>query len=253
MTVQERIIDHLADEATHISVKDVRIGLGYTAVMLEEGRTGVAFTFREKLRKGCSVFEGLHPLSGKRASDLLPLLDSTHMIETAVGLATANALSNSAKAGILEGDALEYLHIGPADTVGMVGYFGPVLPKLKEKTSRIMIFEQIKEREGDLLPEEEAYRLLPFCQVALITSTSILNHTVDRLLEAAGECREVVLLGASTPMIREVFEGTPVSFLSGIMIAHPDEILRIVSEGGGVRSFKENVKKVNVSLRHTRD
>lgn len=251
MTVQKRIIEHLANEATRVRVKDVRIGLGYTAVMLEEGRTGVAFTFREELGKGSSLFAALQPLSGRRASELLPLLDSTHRVEKAVGLATANALSNCAKGGILEGDAMEYLRIGPGDTVAMVGYFRPVLPKLKKKASSIMIFEQIKEREGDLLPEEDAYRLLPLCEVAMITSTSILNHTIDRLLEAARRCREVVLLGASTPLIREVFADTPVTFLSGLIITHPDEILRIVSEGGGVRSFKERVKKVNLSLRQT--
>jgi len=251
MSVSKRIIAHLEHEATLVRVKDVRIGLGYTAVMLEKGRTGIAFTFQEKMGRGCSVFGGLHPLNGRKASDLLPFLDSTNMIEAAVGLATANALSNSAKEGVLEGDAMEYLRVGPADTVAMVGYFGPVLPKLKEKTSSIMIFEQIKEREGGLLPEKDAYRLLPQCQVAMITSTSILNHTIDRLLDAAWPCREVALLGASTPLIREAFAETPVTFLSGVIITHPEEILRIVSEGGGVRLFKENVKKVNLSLKPT--
>ena len=251
MAVSKKIIDHLANEATRIRVKDVRIGLGYTAVMLENGQTGVAFTFQEKRGKGCSFFGGALPLCGRRASDLLPYLDSAKMIEAAVGLATANALCNTEKDRILEGDAMEYLCIGPADTVAMVGYFGPVLPKLKEKTSSIMIFEQIKEREGDLLPEKDAYRLLPQCQVAMITSTSILNHTIDRLLDAARSCREVALLGASTPLIREAFADTSVTFLSGVIITRPEEILRIVSEGGGVRLFKENVKKVNLSLRPT--
>ena len=48
MSVSQKIIDHLANEATRTRVKDVRIGLGYTAVMLENGQTGVAFTFQEK-------------------------------------------------------------------------------------------------------------------------------------------------------------------------------------------------------------
>ena len=105
-----------------------------------------------------------------------------------------------------------------------------------------------KEKTGDLLPEKEAYRLLPQCQIAIITSTTLINHSVDRLLEAAKGCREVVLLGASTPLVREAFLNTPVTYLSGVVVREPDEILRIVSEGGGMRRFKNRIRKVNLTL-----
>ena len=110
------------------------------------------------------------------------------------------------------------------------------------------IVEAELEKEGDLLPEKEAYGLLPQCQVALITSTSIVNHTIDGLLDASRECREVVLLGASTPLLPEAFRNTPVTFLSGVIVNKANEILRIVSEGGGMRYFKNNIKKVNIRL-----
>ena len=71
----------------------------------------------------------------------------------------------------------------------------------------------------------------------------------DNILNAARLCREVVLLGASTPLISDAFAGTAVTFLSGVIITRPQEMLRIVSEGGGVRSFKNNVRKVNLSLK----
>ncbi|MBW1800160.1 MAG: DUF364 domain-containing protein [Deltaproteobacteria bacterium] len=234
--------------ASTVQVKDVRIGLGYTAVLLDNYQAGVAFTFRESMKRGCTVFRGLHPLAGRPASDLLSLMGSEDRIEMAVASATANALANHMKKEIIEGDTLDYVHISPEDRVGMVGHFAPVLPRLMKKTSSIMIFEQIREKQGDLLPEADAYRFLPQCQVALITSTSIVNHTVDKLLEAARSCRDVILLGASTPLIPDVFSDTPASFLSGILIKRPVEILRIVSEAGGMRYFKENVRKVNVAL-----
>jgi hypothetical protein len=149
---------------------------------------------------------------------------------------------------MLQGDITEHIRVGPEEKVGMVGNFAPMLPRLREMSSSIMIFEQIERKQGNLLPEKEAYRLLPQCQVALITSTSILNHTIEKILQAARSCREVILLGASTPLIPEVFAGTSVTFLSGIIITRPLELLRIVSEGGGMPLFKKNVKKVNLSL-----
>lgn len=248
MAVHDTIRDLLMPGAAGIRVRDVRIGLGYTAVLLEDNRIGVALTFHEKVKKGCTVFSGLYPLAGRDASELLALLESGDPVETAVGLATANALTNTVKDTLREGDSLEALSIQPGDKVGMVGFFAPMLPRLKEMTSSIFIFERIPQKQGDLLPEEEAFRLLPQCQIALITSTSILNHTVDRLLEASAACREVVLLGASTPLLPGAFTGTPVTHLSGIVVTEPQEILRIVSEGRGMRYFRKSVKKVNLRL-----
>ena len=249
LAIHKRIKEHTMPLARGIEVRDVRIGLGYTAVLLENGQAGVALTFHQRLTRGCTVFDGLHPLAGRKAQELLPFLESADEIEMAVALATANALTNKMRGGMLEGDIMEHIHMEAEEKVGMVGYFAPMLPRLREKSSSIMIFEQIEQRQGNLLPEKEAYRLLPQCQVAMITSTSILNHTVDKILRAARACREVILLGASTPLIPEVFEGSSVTFLSGITVTRPLELLRIVSEGGGMPRFKENVRKVNLSLR----
>lgn len=248
MTVNQKIKDHLMEQGRHVRVREVRIGLVYTAVMLENEQTGVAFTFRESPVRGCPMFSDLQPLSGKGAWELLSFLDSSNRIEAAVALATANALANVFSDPMVEGDILEHLSVHPEDRVGMVGYFGPVLPRLREQTAKILIFEQIKESTKDLLPEEEAYRLLPQCQIAIITSTTFINHSVDRLIEAAKGCREVVLLGASTPLVREVFLGSPVTYLSGVVVREPDEILRIVSEGGGMRRFRSRIRKVNLTL-----
>jgi uncharacterized protein (DUF4213/DUF364 family) len=93
-SVNTRIMMSLTEPAREANVSDVRIGLGYTAVMLEDGRAGVAFTFRKEMRGGCSVFHGLRPICGRRSSDLVPLLASDDPVEAAVGLACVNALTN---------------------------------------------------------------------------------------------------------------------------------------------------------------
>jgi uncharacterized protein (DUF4213/DUF364 family) len=248
--ISERIQDHLKDRAG-IKVKEVRVGLRYTAVLLENGRAGVAFTFSDGMTREWPILERLQPLGGRCASDLLDLLQSRNKIEMAVGLATANALANIPE-GLLYGDALDYLHITPEDRVGMVGYFAPVVPKLKNLTSQVTIFEQNRDRGEGCYPEEDAYKLLPECQVAMITSTAILNHTIDKLLDSARSCREVALMGPTTPLLPRVFDHTPVTLLSGVIVSRPDEVLRIVSEGGGIRLFKDHVMKVNLVLRTKR-
>jgi len=225
-------------------VSDVRIGLGYTGVMLEGNRGGVAYTFREETKGGCSVFRRLRPLSGRHSSELLALLPSDDPIEAAVGLACANALVNVEDARYQDGDILKHLDLRPDDHVGMVGHFGPLVEPIEGKVRTLTVFERVRQPSGRIRPAEETEDTLPQCQVALITATSIINHSIDNLLEAAGKCREVVVLGASTPLMSEAFWEGRVSLLSGVVVREPREILRIVSEGGGMRYFGPHIGKV---------
>ena len=242
-----KIIDSLLAQSSAIKVVDVRIGLGYTAVLLEDDRVGLAYTFREEAQSGCSVFHALRPISGRPASDLINLLRSTDPIEAAVGLACANACTNQNSEKLQTGDILGHLELSPDDHVGMVGDFKPLVNTLSERTRLLTVFERIDKPQGYLRPIREI-EALSQCQVALITATSIINHTMDTLLGTAENCRKVVVLGASTPMLPEAFLETNVSMLSGVVAEQPMEVLRVVSEGGGMHLFKPYVRKVNLIL-----
>ncbi len=224
-------------------ISEVRIGLCYTAVLLDNGSAGVAYTFRDEIPPGCVSRE--RPFAGERASALLCLVTSADLLERTVGIAIANALLNREKDELVRGDALEILSPGRDDVVGMVGYFGPFVSILKQKVKELRIFEKVSEKAEGLYPEKEAYELLPSCTVAIITSTSIINQTFEPLAEAVRNCRKVALVGSSTTLSKEAFEPYRVDLLSGIVITKPKEILRVVSECGGTRHFKGFVKKVN--------
>jgi uncharacterized protein (DUF4213/DUF364 family) len=230
------------------TIKEVRIGLCYTAVRLENGKTGVAYTFREKIPPGCISRE--RPFAGEPASSVLELVTSADLLERTVGIATANALINGEQDGLVEGDALEILSPGGDDVVGMVGFFGPFVPVLESKVKKLRIFEKLPQKcsgvARGIYPEEKAYELLPSCTVAIITATSLINETFEPLAEAASRCRKIMLVGSSTPLAGKLFGGYGITVLSGILITAGQEILRIVSECGGTRHFRGNVKKVNL-------
>ena len=244
--ITARIMTHLLASAREARVADVRIGLGYTAVMLADDRLGVAYTFREEAKGCCTVFDALRPLVGRPASDVLHLLESPDPIAAGVGLACANALVNRDKDGLMDGDILDHLDLRSEDHVGMVGNFGPLVDKIQKRVCSLTVFERVAHPSGILRPKEEAEDALPRCHVALITATSIINHTIDRLLQAAGGCREVAVLGASTPLLPEAFAEEQVTMLSGVVVEDPQEVLRIISEGGGMRLFSPHVRKVSL-------
>ena len=249
MKICRKIMEFLEPRCQDLKIKDVRIGLGYTAVQLDDNRTGVAFTMGKDAEGCCSAFPGSVQLAGRSAIDLLRLLESPVLLETVVGLATANALSNVRPAAAIAGDVLDAVAMVPQDRVAMIGYFHPLVSSLEKRVARLDIFDERAEGATGVQPPEHAPDVLPTCDVALITSTTLINATIDLLLESAVNCREVVLLGSSTPLLPEAFHGTPVTLLSGITIDDPAGILRVVSEGRGTRFFKPFASKWNLPVR----
>ena len=228
---------------------DVRIGLGYTCVSLDDGATGLGYTFRDGIEEGgCTVFHGLRPLAGQPAGKLLDLLGSGSFLERAVGLAVANALLNTQDQNYVDGDILDQTPIGPDDTVSMVGHFKPLVGAIRNSGADLKIFERISQPQGGLLPAHEAPDWIGKSALAVLTATAIINGTADSLLEAAVHCPRVVILGPSTPLSLPVFAGTPVTGLSGVVVADADGVRRTVSEGGGTRTFMPFVRKVNLTL-----
>ncbi len=248
MDITKNIRDHLSESAKQHRIKDIRIGLGYTAVMLDNGQVGLAYTPHRDMPAGCSLFSNFLPQKNISAAVLLELITSDNSIETAIGLATANAITNFHSDNFSSGDVLEINPMQPEDCVGMVENFAPLTASIRKKAARLIIFEQIDQQKGDLIPSAEIEKHLPKCTVALITATSIINHSFDRIIQAAINCREIIIIGASTPLIPDVFSKTPVTCLSGVIVTDSEEILRIISFGGGMRMFKNYIKKVNFRM-----
>jgi hypothetical protein len=243
------IWEALRADAERARAVDVRIGLGYTAILIDTGSTGVAYTPRHDLEHGCSPLREAGSLAGRPLSALLEYLTSHRPIERAIGLAAANALIGARPiAPATDGDILRALSLWSTDQVGMVGCFEPLIAPLQAQVSCLTVFERSGHRAVDVQPSERTLDLLPTCSVALITSTTLITESLDALLGAAAGCREVALLGPSTPLLPEVFVGTPVTWLSGIRIGCPEKVLRVVSEGGGTRTFSPYVQKVNLRL-----
>ncbi|HTY64901.1 MAG TPA: DUF364 domain-containing protein [Acidobacteriota bacterium] len=241
----EEIVDHGLGLAPQSVVADVRIGLGYTAVCLEDGRCGLAFTLHEKEYESCCVIPEAGSLAGRKGSELIPWMNSQDVTACAVGLATLNAVI-AAPAAAVESDILDLLPVDPEDSVGMIGYFGPLVSPIKKRAHAFHVFERKADPEYDILPESAAASILPDCRVVVVTATTLLNHTIDGILELCRSAREIAILGPSTPFLPEIFRPHGVTILSGIQVVDPAQVLRTVSEGGGARQFGKAVRKLTL-------
>jgi len=249
MNIRTRLQTVTASLAAKRRVLESRIGVGYSAVLLDNGQLGVAYTFLDGLSGGCGVYSGPRPLAGMPASELLALLDSNDALESALALACVNAMINTPDKAYSEGASITQLDFSTDDRVGMIGHFAPVIDKIASQVDTIEIFEREARPDDGIRGFEEAEKILPQCTIALITSTSIINNSIEQILPWVTRCREVVMLGTSAPMSAEAFAGTPVTLLSGIVVEDTAGVLQAVSEGGGTPAIRPFTRKVNLRCR----
>jgi uncharacterized protein (DUF4213/DUF364 family) len=143
----------------------------------------------------------------------------------------------------------DMVRLEPSDTVGMVGYFGPMVEELRTRVSVLHIFERTPRDEEGVLPDWASPILLPECDVAIVSGTTVINRTLDGLLACATKAREVVVLGPSTPMVPDLFEKRGVTLLSGIQVTDAPRLLRVISEGGGTSLFWSAVRRLSVRMK----
>ncbi len=184
------------------------------------------------------------------------LPDLGDLLERTVGLAAANALFNTVDAArtcadwlCTEGDLLDVLELTKDDRVGMVGFFAPLAPVIRQRAGELIIFEDNADRADGLMPGHKAAELLPTCSVAIITATSIINKSFEQLAAAAGPCRVKAVLGPSTPLVPGIFKDYGVTHLSGLIASDPQQVMRVVSEAGGARDFMKWSKKINLIIK----
>lgn len=245
--IVDKLLELLSPRAEGRTVSEVCVGLAYTAVRLDDGRCGVAFTFHEDAGEGCTVVKQAGTLAGRPALELAGWVKTLDATSVALGVATLNALVEP-PASATEADFTELIPVGPEDVVGMVGYFAPLVGMLRERAARLHIFERRPREQGDEHPDWTAPLLLPECDVVIISGTAVINRTIDGLLAHTGKAREVAVLGPSTPLAPEAFAGRGVTLLGGVQVTDAERVLRVVREGGGTRRFGSAVRKLCVRL-----
>jgi uncharacterized protein (DUF4213/DUF364 family) len=244
----EELYGRLLPAAAGRTVADVRIGLGYTGVLLDDGRCGLAYTFRDAAPdRGCNVLDEAGTLAGRAAADVARFARSPDPIAAAIGLATLNALGEPPAA--VDADVLDVIDPGAQDEVGMVGFFRPLVEPLRNRAKAVHVFERQADAAAGLLPAEAAADILPRCRIAIVTATSLLNRTMDALLRSCRNAREVVVLGPSTPLQPDLFAARGVTCLSGVWVTDGPRALRIISEGGGTRRLQPALRKVCLRIR----
>ncbi|HOB28752.1 MAG: DUF364 domain-containing protein [Dethiobacteria bacterium] len=237
-------------------VKDVVIGLSLLAAELDNGYIGVSYVLREGLKGGCSAFPYGQQLIGEDATDIAAwAVNGSDHLQRAVGTAVLAAASRAQKLKDSEVPGRPFgIELRESDTVGMIGHISPVVKMIRPQVKELYLFDEGKSkcgRDGDpLFPVEEQPRLLPACDIVILSGTTVINGSVDELLKFCSCAREVVMIGASTPIFPDAFLKSKVSVLAGSWwkSEHKEDIFKIISLAGGMRDLGPYAIKKSVKV-----
>jgi uncharacterized protein (DUF4213/DUF364 family) len=247
MELNRRLHDVMLPIADPLTVEQVCIGIGYTAVVTSDGGIGVAYTYLDA-KSGCCMIQDYQDFEGRPARDLLALIQHPEPLERSMALALINALNIHRAAQLPEdkNNALLFnaLDIRAGTKVSMVGYIKPTVGALESMGARVDVIDEFRQM-GD--KDRFLHKLATWADAALITSTTLLNNTLESILDRTADKVRIALLGPGTPMVAEAFEHRPmVKALAGIVPGRIDPVLKTVRHGLGTRHLHRCSRKVTL-------
>jgi len=233
-----------------IRVASVIIGVEYTGVRLSSGQVGLAYTLTsEETPNSCALTRRAGHLTELSALTLARLALSWDIRSRIVGTAALNALSQSCLSNctdrvlVSKGNIADHLVL-KGDVVTVVGNMAPMVDKLAAKAKKIYVLERTMQlRDEGTLPDTAAEEIIPQSDVVLITGTSIINGTVDRLLELSKNARELALVGPTAGILPTVLFDHGATAVATVKVTDANRVMKNISEGGGV-PFANAVKLV---------
>ena len=246
------IIDELLDlinkrrsKLDNLILSRICISLCYTAAMLDDGYVGLCHTPTEDIAH--THWGRRRDFQGSKAMDVAQLANSFDIIERTVGIATLNALSQQVmesegyerKFGV---DAMDEMEVKGEDEVAVVGYIRPLVGKLRAKARKVHVFDRNPQLRGDALLDTFVDLILPKADVVVISGSSLVNGTVDRLLELSKGARFVVFAGPTASILPEPFFERGVKIIAGVRAKGP-KVVDAVAEAKPFVVFKGLVEK----------
>ena len=244
-----------------ITIDRVVVGIFFTGVKLSTGHGGLCATPVKEIPQAvcCPSFAREMPYSGKMKGRpvewILDQLDSNHILLKTIAIATLNALSaiEFEKGGYVidnETDSFDSLDVDASSTVVVVGALVPILRKALKANSTLYILEKDKStlrgQELDHFVEADKFmEVVPKATHLVITGTTLINDSLDGLLEVAPEEADILVTGPTSSMIPDVFFKHKVKKLGGDILRDPDTALNILAEAGsGYHLFGKSTEKI---------
>ncbi len=230
----------------------------FMAILLEGGATGISFVLLPD-EKG-KEYSALEPTDYVGRSPLASALEfgSADPIREMIALACINAICQYVMrethlAVDSATDSLGLLSVSPGDKVGMVGLFSGLIETIEKSGAELVIIERNDRliRKFPDLPITQDTAELRTCNKILSTSTTILNNSLDEILEHCAGDAFVSIVGPSAGYLPDPLFARGVDVVGGRVVTDGELLMQLLAERRRWGSATKRVcfqKKTYVSI-----
>ena len=211
VALAERIAARLGSprvRALHLPPQEAGTDAEFCALELEDGSIGFSFVKIGDVEPLLRKHPDIGAFAGMEAAVLARGYAGSDPAGKALGFAAISALSQQlfSRANWVPSpadDSLGEIEPRRGEHIGMIGLFRPLLARVKEAGARLTVLELRPELAG----EHENYRVtlnpadLASCEKVVSTCTVMLNDTLDAMLAACRNARQLAIVGPTAGCI----------------------------------------------------
>jgi uncharacterized protein (DUF4213/DUF364 family) len=134
----------------------------------------------------------------------------------------------------------------------MVGAFHSYINKLSKFDAKLQVLELNKEaflphHAKYYVPAENYKEVLSNADLVIITGLTLVNNTFDNLLSVISPKSKSIVIGPSSGIIPDLFFEKNIDIIGGTLIANPEKLFPLVSQGAaGYHLFEYCAEKICV-------
>ena len=217
-------------------------------VTLRDGSAGLYYAWLGASQKGMGSRYEPEQFSGRHPVELARYCAGDDEADCSLGLAAINAITRHVfrTAGFTPMDApdsMGILDITAADHVGMVGYFPSLVKRLRNNGIRLTVIEKKpqfhKQQENFLVSADP--QTLEGCTKVMITASTLLNNSLDALLDYTRQAQRRVMIGPTAGFFPDPLFARGISAIGGSEIRNPEQARKRLSAnqglGGSTRKY----------------
>jgi uncharacterized protein (DUF4213/DUF364 family) len=210
----------------------------FCGVELDDGSIGLSFLLLGDTFARLRSDSPAQALRGTPALELARRYLDDDPVRRTLGFAAINAISQRffRDAGYVldtAADSIGSLDPQPGERIGMVGLFGPLVPRIVDAGASLVVLEL----QSRLAGVRDGWRVtldpaeLAGCEKVLCTTTVLLNDTLDAVLATVRAARWLALVGPGGGCVPDDLFARGVTLLGGTTIVDRDGFADAVARG----------------------
>ena len=209
----------------------------FGAIRLTDGSIGVVYLGLSPEIKELGVNMDKSKFINKNPIDLAQKFGSSNNFEKTLGLGAINAISqfifkHSNFPFDFTTDSLGLLNLNKNDKPGMVGFFQPLVSHIKKLGIKVIIIEKkeylVKKTENWEVTLDSSR--LTNCNKILITSTTVLNESIDEILKFCSNAEKMSMIGPTAGFLPDPLFKRGLDIVGGSFINDSNLFMELIQK-----------------------